>query len=69
MCVVYSSYKYIGQKWVLEIPEHWGIKRLKAIFSMRTERNSPVVTDNILSLTAKQGVVPYSKKEGVIRIS
>ena len=65
MCVVYSSYKYIGQKWVLEIPEHWGIKRLKAIFSMRTERNSPVVTDNILSLTAKQGVVPYSKKEGV----
>lgn len=65
MRIVYSSYKYIGQKWVLEIPEHWEIKRLKAIFSMRTERNSPVVTDNILSLTAKQGVVPYSKKEGV----
>lgn len=60
----YSSYRYVGQKWAAEIPEHWDAKRLKVIFSMRTERNNPVITDNILSLTAKQGVVPYAKKEG-----
>ena len=64
MSKVYSSYRYVGQKWAAEIPEHWDAKRLKVIFSMRTERNNPVITDNILSLTAKQGVVPYAKKEG-----
>ena len=64
MSKMYSSYRYIGQKWTEAIPEQWETKRLKAIFSMRTERNNPVITDNILSLTAKQGVVPYTKKEG-----
>lgn len=60
----YDSYKDINQKWVKQIPSHWEIKRLKAIFALRKERNDPVVTDNILSLTAKQGVVPYADKEG-----
>ena len=60
----YSSYHDVDQKWVKEIPSHWDAKRLKYIFSMRKEKNNPVVTDNILSLTAKQGVVPYAEKEG-----
>ena len=64
MSSAYSSYSEFGQKWAHRIPEHWEAKRLKAIFAMRKERNNPVITNNILSLTAKQGVVPYSEKEG-----
>lgn len=60
----YSTYINVDQKWVAQIPSHWQAKRLKAVFSIRKERNDPVVTDFILSLTAKQGVVPYAEKEG-----
>lgn len=59
----YYDYKDVGQKWVNKIPEHWEMKRLKAVFSIRKERNEPIQTENILSLTAKQGVVPYGEKE------
>ncbi len=60
----YSAYTDVDQKWVAQIPSHWQAKRLKAVFSIRKEKNDPVVTDFILSLTAKQGVVPYAEKEG-----
>lgn len=60
----YTSYTPINQKWAKQIPSHWDAKRMKAVFSMRKERNNPIVTENILSLTAKQGVVPYAEKEG-----
>lgn len=60
----YSSYTSINQKWAKQIPSHWTSKRMKAVFAMRKERNNPIVTENILSLTAKQGVVPYAEKEG-----
>lgn len=60
----YDSYTTVDQKWVARIPAHWQMKRLKGIFSMRKERNNPVKTNHILSLTAKQGVVPYAEKEG-----
>lgn len=60
----YDSYVIVGQKWVDQIPSHWEMKRLKGILAMRKERNNPVQTDRILSLTAKQGVVPYEEKEG-----
>lgn len=60
----YSTYMNVDQKWVSQIPSHWQAKRLKAVFSIRKERNDPVVTDFILSLTAKQGVVPLEEKEG-----
>lgn len=30
----------------------------------RIEKNNPVRSNNILSLTAKQGVIPYNEKEG-----
>ena len=60
----YASYTTIDQKWVAQIPSHWEMKRLKGVFAMRKERNNPIQTDFILSLTAKQGVVPYAEKEG-----
>lgn len=64
MSNVYETYVDVDEKWVKRIPEHWQMKRLKAIFAMRKEKNNPVVTENILSLTARQGVVPYAEKEG-----
>lgn len=64
MSNVYETYVDVDEKWVKRIPEHWQMKRLKAIFAMRKEKNNPVITENILSLTAKQGVVPYAEKEG-----
>lgn len=60
----HTSYTPINQKWAKQIPSHWDAKRMKAVFAMRKERNNPIVTENILSLTAKQGVVPYAEKEG-----
>ena len=60
----YTSYVPINQKWAKQIPSHWDARRMKAVFAMRKERNNPIVTENILSLTAKQGVVPYTEKEG-----
>lgn len=60
----YPSYLSIDQKWTNRIPAHWKAERLKVIFALRKEKNDPVVTDFILSLTAKQGVVPYEEKDG-----
>ncbi len=62
MSKTYPSYTSVGFKWAKQFPSHWTVKRLKAIFAMRKENNNPIVTDNILSLTAKQGVVPYAEK-------
>lgn len=60
----YDKYKSVDQKWVVTIPAHWKMQRLKRILQDRKERNNPIVTDYILSLTAKQGVVPVAQKEG-----
>ena len=51
-------------EWIGDIPAHWSMKRLKALFLERKEKNDPVKTDFILSLGAAYGVVPYSEKEG-----
>lgn len=59
----YTKYKKVNEKWVNAIPAHWEMKRLKGIFALRNERNNPIITDKILSLTAKQGVIPYEEKE------
>ena len=53
-----------GIEWIGEIPSHWKLKRLKALFEERKEKNDPIQTDFILSLGAAYGVVPYAEKEG-----
>lgn len=60
----YEKYQCVEQRWVKSIPLHWEFFRLKRIFAQRVEKNDPIITENILSLTAKQGVVPYAEKEG-----
>lgn len=59
----YDEYRSVDEKWVQSIPAHWKMMRLKGIFQDRKERNNPIVTDFILSLTANQGVVPVAEKK------
>mgnify|MGYP000918030042 CR=1 FL=1 len=53
-----------NKEWIGEIPENWQLKRLKYVLIQRNENNIPIKSRDILSLTAKQGVIPYSEKEG-----
>ena len=57
-------YQDVSERWVDKIPSHWEMLRLKRILQIRKEKNNPVVTDFILSLTASQGVIPVAEKEG-----
>lgn len=50
--------------WLGEYPSNWNLKRIKYCLRERVEKNNPVKTEDILSLTAKQGVIPYEEKEG-----
>lgn len=59
-----NELKDSGIKWLGEIPTSWELKKIKYVLKERIEKNNPVRTSFILSLTAKQGVIPYSEKEG-----
>ncbi|MGB5886916.1 MAG: restriction endonuclease subunit S [Acinetobacter venetianus] len=60
----YDAYKNSGIDWIGEIPASWDVKRLKAPLAERNEKNDPIKTDFILSLTMHQGVIPQSEKTG-----
>lgn len=53
-----------GIEWIGEIPEEWKMRKIKYILQERNEKNNPIKSTEILSLTANQGVIPYSEKEG-----
>lgn len=56
----YDSYKDSGEDWLGEVPEHWEVKSLSSILINRNEKNEPVKTKDILSLSIASGVTPYS---------
>lgn len=53
-----------GVEWIGEIPEDWKVKPLKQILIERKEKNDPIKTNEILSLSIERGVFPYSEKVG-----
>ena len=53
-----------GISWLGEFPFNWELRKIKYCMQERVEKNNPVKTTEILSLTAKQGVIPYDQKEG-----
>lgn len=55
----YESYKDSGVDWLGEIPSDWDLVPLRAIFRFRNEKNNPVITENILSLSIAKGVTGY----------
>lgn len=56
--------KNSGIEWLGQVPECWELRRLQYILRERNEKNVPVKTSEILSLTASQGVIPHAEKEG-----
>lgn len=59
----YERYKNTELSWSKHLPYYWNIKRIASIFDIRKEKNSPVRTKEILSLSAKYGVSLYSDKK------
>lgn len=56
----YESYKDSGIDWIGDIPTHWKAKPLRALFKFRNDKNDPIKTENILSLSIAHGITPYS---------
>lgn len=48
--------------WFGEFPSNWKFERLQNYLFEINEKNNPIKTSDILSLTNKLGVVPYSEK-------
>lgn len=51
-----------GIEWIGKIPQNWNIERLQFHIYEINIKNSPIQTDNVLSLTNKLGVIPYNEK-------
>ena len=54
--------KDTGIEWGWLIPKNWYIRPLYACLDEINQKNSPIVTMNILSLTNTDGVIPYSER-------
>lgn len=53
-----------GIEWVGRIPADWNVRQIKALFSLRDERNTlPLVEVNLISLYTDQGVVQHADLE------
>ncbi|ERT60028.1 restriction endonuclease subunit S [Megasphaera vaginalis (ex Srinivasan et al. 2021)] len=59
----YKDYKKVDITWLNEVPSHWEIQRIASVFDIRKEKNDPIKTEEVLSLSAKYGVTPYSEKK------
>lgn len=51
-----------GVEWIGEIPKDWKLERLQWHLDEIVEKNDPIVTTQVLSLTNKKGVIPYEEK-------
>ena len=51
-----------GIEWIGEIPAEWNMSRLLWCLEEIKEKNDPIKTTNVLSLTNKLGVIPYEEK-------
>lgn len=51
-----------GIDWIGEIPEDWDVKTFRHIFIERNEKNTPIKTEERLSLSIDKGVTLYAEK-------
>jgi type I restriction enzyme S subunit len=56
------NYKNSGSTWLGDIPEHWEVLSFKNILTERNEKNNPIKTKEILSLSIDKGVTLYAEK-------
>lgn len=59
----YPAYKDSGEPWLGDVPEHWEIFPLRRLLAERKEKNNPIKTNNILSLSMEAGVILYADKK------
>lgn len=57
-----TEMKDSGVQWIGDIPSNWNFKPIYACLDEINQKNNPVVTTNILSLTNTDGVIPYSER-------
>lgn len=53
-----------GIDWINIVPNGWHTTRLKSVLVERNEKNNPIKTTDLLSLSIERGVFPYSEKTG-----
>jgi|GEM_PF-185553 len=56
----YPEYKDSGLLWLGDIPSHWEVRPLRTLLKQRNEKNRPLKTRQILSLSIAHGVTLYS---------
>ena len=61
----YPEYKECGVEWVGEIPYHWRLSRIDSLFFRRREKNTNIISDNILSVLKDRGVIRYEDKGNI----
>ena len=57
-----AEMKDSGIKWIGEIPKDWEVLRFDYLLYERTEKNSPIITDERLALSIDKGITLYSEK-------
>lgn len=58
----YPEYNNSSEMWLGKIPLHWDKQPLRALLENRNEKNYPIKTTQILSLSIAKGVTLYSDK-------
>lgn len=58
--VPYPAYRPSGIPWLVDIPGHWDVRRIKTLFREKDERN-PDGSGELLSLTRLHGLIPQRK--------
>jgi type I restriction enzyme, S subunit len=56
----YAEYKSTEVPWLGDIPAHWEVQPLRTLLKQRNEKNRPLKTRQILSLSIAHGVTLYS---------
>ena len=54
--------KNSGVEWIGNIPENWNVERLQWHLYEINDKNNPIKSTEVLSLTNKRGVIPYEEK-------
>lgn len=54
--------KNSGVEWIGNIPETWNVERLQWHLYEINDKNNPIKSTEVLSLTNKRGVIPYEEK-------
>ena len=55
---------FVNEVWYGLINDDWKYKKIKYVFDERKETNNPIKTEELISLTMEDGVVPHSMKTG-----